>query len=477
MHSTRRVTRVRRKPRRGENHKTSMTTSQSITAASSRTAKVSRFSPKIAFLPWGDVIEDFLSGIGISIDDFVNKMSGGWLFGYIEALRLRGIQSTIFCFSESVNETVYRTHKATGARIVLLPPSSIYRKIRRNIKNPYGLTTEEMFGPTRGVARYGWRVMRHITPYLATPVMPLADEIRKEGCSAIVCQEYESPRFDACVAVGKLLGIPVYATYQGGNWQQRSRLERVIRPPTIRGCNGLIIGSSAEAARVQKCYGVPSGKISKIFNPLDFSEWRIGSRQDARRNLGISDVTRVAVWHGRVDIHTKGLDILLEAWNIVCSSRPEQDLLLLLVGTGSDAENLAEMIRRMQVPHVRWHRDYILDRAEMRQFLTAADVYVFPSRREGFPVAPLEAMGCGLPVVASSAPGIIDIFDEGEKSGGIVVPVGDAIALATSLGRLFDDDTVARALGVRARLRIVQAFSLKNVGEQLKRCLSERGAI
>jgi len=453
-----------------------MTTSQSTSATSLRT-RASRFPPSVAFLPWGDVIEDFLSGIGISIDDFVNKMSGGWLFGYIEALRLRGIQSTIFCFSESVNETVHRTHKATGARIVLLPPSSAYRKLRRHIKNAYGLTTEEMFGPTSGFARYGWRFMRHIAPYLATPVMSLADEIRKQGCSAIICQEYESPRFDASVLIGKLLGIPVFATYQGGNWQQRSRLEAAIRPLTVGRCKGLIIGSSAEATRVQKYYDVPSNKISKIFNPLDFSEWRVSSRQDARRNLGISDTTRVAMWHGRVDIHTKGLDILLEAWNALCSSRPERELLLLLVGTGSDADSLEEMIRRMQVPHLRWKRDYILDRAEMRQFLSAADVYVFPSRREGFPVAPLEAMACGLPVVASSAPGIVDIFDDGEISGGIVVPVGEAIALATNLGRLIDDDTAAREMGARARSRVEQAFSLKNVGDQLERFLSERRAI
>ena len=450
-----------------------MTTSQSITAPSPRAAKASRLPPKIAFLPWGDVIEDFLGGIGISIDDFVSKMSGGWLFGYIEALRLRGIQSTIFCFSESVNETVHRKHKSTGARIVLLPPSTTYRKLRGHFKNAYGLTTEEMFGPTSGLAHFGRRVMRHVAPYLATPVMTLADEIRRQGCSAILCQEYESPRFDAAVAIGKLLGIPVFATYQGGNWQQRSRFERGVRPLTIRRCDGLIIGSSAEAARVQKCYGVPFEKISKIFNPLDFSEWRVGSRRDARRNLGISDATRVAMWHGRIDIHTKGLDILMEAWNIVCASRRESDLLLLLVGTGSDADNLEKMIRRMNAPHVRWHRDYILNREEMRQFLTAADVYVFPSRREGFPVAPLEAMACGLPVVASSAPGIIDIFDEGEKSGGIVVPIGDAMALATSLGRLIDDDAAARAIGIRARSRIEQAFSLKTVGDQLERVLSE----
>jgi starch synthase len=427
----------------------------------------------IAFLPWGDLIEDFLDSIGISFGDFCNKMSGGWLFGYVEALRLRGIQSTIFCFSSSVEEAAYTTHRATGAGMVLLPPSPTYRKIRGYTVNVYGLNADEMFGKASGPARFGWRILRHMAPYLATPLIALAEEIRRAGCSAILCQEYESPRFDASVIVGKLLGIPVFATFQGANWQQRSGLERVIRPLSLRRCKGLVIGSSAEMARVQKCYELDTEKIAKIFNPLDSLEWRAGSRQDARRNLGISDATRVAVWHGRIDVRTKGLDVLLEAWNTVCSSRTEHDLLLLLVGSGSDADELEEMIQRMSVPHVRWHRDYVLDRAQIRQFLTAADVYVFPSRREGFPVAPLEAMACELPVVASSAPGIVDIFDEGEKSGGIVVPIGDAAALAKNLGRLLDSEAAAHELGTRARLRVEQAFSLKNVGDRLERFLSE----
>ncbi|MDQ1387939.1 MAG: hypothetical protein QOF56_1393, partial [Acidobacteriaceae bacterium] len=45
----------------------------------------------IAILPWGDFIEDFLDAIGVSLEEFSSKMTGGWLFGYVEALRLQGI--------------------------------------------------------------------------------------------------------------------------------------------------------------------------------------------------------------------------------------------------------------------------------------------------------------------------------------------------------------------------------------------------
>ena len=51
--------------------------------------------PAVALLPWGDVVEDFLDGIGVSLGEFSSRMTGGWLFGYIDALKLQGIRTTI----------------------------------------------------------------------------------------------------------------------------------------------------------------------------------------------------------------------------------------------------------------------------------------------------------------------------------------------------------------------------------------------
>ena len=452
-----------------------MTTNQSEPSPTAQVTESLGPSPMVALLPWGDVIEDFLDEIGVSLEDFSSKMSGGWLFGYVDALRLRGIRTCIFCFSDRVDGTAHKVHEPTGARFVLMRTPAAYRGLRRRTQDPYGLTVEAMFGPKAGFSREAWRLAHHLAPYLATPMMTLAREIRRAGCCAILCQEYESPRFDASVAIGKLLRIPVFATFQGGSWH-RSGMERRLRPLTLQHCAGLIIGSSQEAARVCARYRIPSEKVSRIFNPLDLAEWQPSPRNDARRKLGIPDTTRVAIWHGRIDVLTKGLDVLLEAWKVVCSQRPERDILLMLVGSGGGSDMLDEEIRRIRVGNIRWIREYVLDRTQIRQYLSAADVYVFPSRREGFPVAPLEAMACGLPIVASSAPGVADIFEEGEKSGGLVVPVGDVASLAKNLGFLLDDDEAARILGMRARERVEQAFSLQTVGAQLREFLRDRGA-
>jgi glycosyltransferase involved in cell wall biosynthesis len=124
---------------------------------------------------------------------------------------------------------------------------------------------------------------------------------------------------------------------------------------------------------------------------------------------------------------------------------------------------------------VAWRNEYVTDRSAIRRFLAAGDVYAFPSRHEGFAVAPIEAMACGLPVVAADASGVPDVFDRGPDSGGLVVPRGDVEAFAAALGRLLDDPALGAELGRRARRRTEAAFSLDAVGRQLRAALAGAG--
>jgi len=306
-----------------------------------------------------------------------------------------------------------------------------------------------------------------LASYLATSLGDFAKELRSEGCNAILCQEYEYARFDTCVLLGKLMHLPVFATFQGGS-KTMSVLEYIPRRLAIGACSGLIIGSKTQIEQVQTRYGVPSAKIAQIFNPMDVATWGVRDRAEVRAELGIPLEARVVVSHGRVEIHRKGLDILLEAWEQICRDRPLRDLRLLLVGTGTDAEELRSRITTMQLQGVMWVDEYVRDRTAIQRYLFAADVYTLASRHEGFPVAPIEAMASGLPVVAADAPGVPDILEGGETSGGIVVPRGDAMALAEALGRLLDDPARSRELGKRARCRAEKYFSLEAIGKQLR---------
>jgi glycosyltransferase involved in cell wall biosynthesis len=309
-------------------------------------------------------------------------------------------------------------------------------------------------------------IARSSIPYLTSTPWTLARILRDEDCAAVLCQEYEEGRFDLCVALGRLLRIPVYATFQGGD-HTRTRVERTVRRTTVRAARGFVIGAASEATRVRDQYGVAADRIAAIANPLDPETVKRQPRASARAALGIDPAARVVVWVGRVDVKPKGLDTLLDAWSAVRESRPGP-LLLLMLGTGSGATWLHDRIAELGLDDVRWRDEYVLDRGVVGQYLSAADVFVLPSRQEGFPVAPVEAMAAGLPVVATDAPGVRAVVGEAEDGGGVIVPREDARALANALGRFLDDPALASHVGARAEQRVASHFSLEAIGEQLR---------
>ncbi|MGB7293534.1 MAG: glycosyltransferase family 4 protein [Thermodesulfobacteriota bacterium] len=423
--------------------------------------------PTIAILPWGNILEDYLKQVGLSVESFCNDGLHGWLLGYLEALRFAGIKSVLFFFSKNVDKPRRYLHKSTDSKIILLPALKIYRYINSHMINPYGWTINETFGEVNGYRYYLFSILKDIAPYLTTPLRYLAREIRRERSSVILCQEYEYARFDFCVLLSLFLRMPVFATFQGGNFQM-SRLERVIRPFTISACSGLIVPTKSEQSRLIKSYEIPSAKLSRIFNPIDTGTWYAEDKRMARTELMIPIEAKVVAWHGRIDLHNKGLDILMQAWKRICFQHANKELRLLLIGTGNDSYKLQEQINRMNLKGVMWKNEFIVNRDTLRKYLNASDIYVFPSRHEGFPVAPLEAMACGLPIVAANAGGILDILEGGESSGGTVVPKEDPISLAAQMSRLLDDESLRTELAKKARHRIESCFSLEVIGRQLR---------
>lgn len=260
--------------------------------------------------------------------------------------------------------------------------------------------------------------------------------------------------------------LPTFASFQGTS-SDSNPIARLVRPLTMKACTGLVIGPQSEIQRVRTRYALPDTKIAQIFNPIDLTLWFPLDKTEVRTSLNLPINACVVVWHGRVEIHVKGLDVLLDAWEQVCRDRPEQDLMLLLVGMGTDADKLRQRLANLQSQNVTWIDEYV-DRLTVRRFLSAGDIYAFPSRIEGFPVAPIEAMAHGLPIVAAEASGIPDIVKNGEASGGTIVPCGDSAAFASALGRVIDDEALRQEWGKRARQRVEKYFSVEVVGKQLR---------
>ena len=90
--------------------------------------------------------------------------------------------------------------------------------------------------------------------------------------------------------------------------------------------------------------------------------------------------------------------------------------------------------------------------------LAAPSVHARDGKREGIPVVLMEAMSCGLPVVASRLSGIPELVQD--EADGLLVPPGDAAALAAAIGRVMDDPELRRRLGAAARVKVQRDFDL-----------------
>ena len=235
-----------------------------------------------------------------------------------------------------------------------------------------------------------------------------------------------------------------------------------LRNLLLRSAERFVAISDAVAQELSDA-GLPREKIERIANSVDTDVFRPvdpARKADLRARLGILPEQRVAVFTGRL-VTTKGLPLLLASWPGVLSKYP--DSLLLIVGSGGlGLQNCEHQLR-----------DYVAQKAlqdsvrftgsvtNVRDYLQAADVFVFPSEREAFGISVAEAMACALPVVTTNIEGISDVVVPGQTAS-VVVP-GDGPALLDAICSLFGDEARAAALGDAGRRRAVEYFSETSV--------------
>lgn len=109
--------------------------------------------------------------------------------------------------------------------------------------------------------------------------------------------------------------------------------------------------------------------------------------------------------------------------------------------------------------------------SEMPARYRQMDILLMPTVREGFGMAVLEAMACGLPVVASDCSSIPELLDH--KKGGFLCPVGDTRAFADSINRLAQSETLRREMGAYNREKAVSQFALEKMVSTYRRLFSE----
>ncbi len=231
------------------------------------------------------------------------------------------------------------------------------------------------------------------------------------------------------------------------------------------------VAISPQLADAARAGGVPRERLRTIPQGVDLERYRPDAdRPELRRALGLEGDGPLVLFLGSL-VERKGIDVLVAAWARIHASQPSARL--VLVGRDrfdDDAAAQAFLRRALEALPVAASRSMMRAgvRHDAERFLRAADVFLFPSRREGFGTAIIEAMACGLPCVVAELPGITDfIFSESaEAGGGVVVRQEDPVALAEAALDLLADPERARALGAAARARAAERFAIDAVADQ-----------
>jgi glycosyltransferase involved in cell wall biosynthesis len=317
-----------------------------------------------------------------------------------------------------------------------------------------GPVGEELRAAGYPVNSLGLEVKQTSTWRLAAEVRRLLQDLRPD---ILHTHLYHPNLYGRLAALG--LGIPVVAAVH--NSYSRVKFHRRLWNFLLGWASErILVGSIQVWDDVRHYDGVPASRLLLLPYGIRLAEpdpaW---SRPEARQALQVSGFVLGAV--GRLE-EQKGQVYLLEALAQVQSEMPEATL--LLVGDGRLRPDLERRVRELELSaRVR----FLGTRRDLPLIYRSLDLFVQPSLWEGLPLALLQAMGAGLPVLATRVSGVREVINDG-VNGRLVEP-GDPQALARVLLELYRQPELRARLAAKAPDTVRENYSLEAMLAQLER--------
>lgn len=241
-------------------------------------------------------------------------------------------------------------------------------------------------------------------------------------------------------------------------------LTEFVRRAAIRflypAADRIVPNSRVLARQLVDGFGILAGKVVVIPNPVDLEE--IATQGNLARDPGVDQALPIIAGMGRLS-REKGFDLLIRA-----AAEIRAPFRMVLMGEGPEEKNLRELTARLGVS------DRVVFTGFLRNpyaWLAKSDVFVLPSRYEGFPNGLVEAMTLGLPCVATRCPtGPEEILTDGKD--GLLVPVENPAALASAIDRLLADPALRERLG-RAAQDGVRAYDAVGIVRRFEGLIEE----
>lgn len=219
-----------------------------------------------------------------------------------------------------------------------------------------------------------------------------------------------------------------------------------------------VITKSAALKDKVKDLGINENKISVITSGIDQDRFFMIGHQEARERSGLPQRQKIILFVGNL-VPIKGIDVLLKAIHIL-KSRGTSKCMLYLVGSGPLKESLCNMITDLSLQDcVRMVGE--VSNQNLHLWMNASDLFCLPSHNEGWPNVLMEALACGVPVVATKVGGIPEIIND--TTLGILVPPRDEKKLAEAI-----EEALCRKWDREKLLMRVREETWDKVAERLK---------
>ncbi len=295
--------------------------------------------------------------------------------------------------------------------------------------------------------------------------------LRQEAIAVVHCHELRTVENLAVTSVAQRLGVPTLVSphgtlpYHVGRSLVKRLWDRVLGArllPRFAGVVALTAHEAEEARRVWRACGqalpdeaifvVPNGVHLQTFANLPPPEpfrarWALGSGA-------------VVLFLGRLHAR-KGVQLLIPAF--AAATRTLQDARLLIVGPDEGMRASLEALARAHGVAERVRFTDLLVGDQKLAALAAADVFALPAEGEGFSMAALEALACGLPLVLTHGCHFPEVAQAG---AGVVVP-RTVEALSEALGALLRDPARRAKMGRAGRALVAERYTWERVADQL----------
>jgi glycosyltransferase involved in cell wall biosynthesis len=300
--------------------------------------------------------------------------------------------------------------------------------------------------------RFSWDVARAL--------FRLSRLARRDGIRLIHSHLHESNLLATLVA--KAVGCPVVVTVhnvqmtplvrRAGSLRSRLRLWAIRR--ALRAADIVVAVGNHVAQATRQLLPGAGGRLVVIHNGVSVRIHAV-DRAAVRAKLGFNDSESLLVCVARLVPQKRHRDLIRALTGIV---REEPMVRLLLVGTGPEERSLRALAVDCGVEeHVHW----LGERRDVSEILAAADLFVLPSAFEGVPLALLEAMAAGLPVVVTDVPGSSEVVENGVS--GLCVPPRSPEALAAAILRLLRRPDEARRLAEAGASEVRERFDVDSM--------------